>query len=323
MPRLAWLVVACAATAGLVLAAASAEDAFQGLYEGACKDAKGEHKLEARIVACGKGTYKAFFRQPLGGGKVAKVELDGKIEGDKVAFQGKAGDAEWAVACADAALQGTCGQGCTLEMKRVVRPSPTLGAKPPAGAIVLVDGKNFGEVAKKPLKDGSEQPWTLADGGIEVPKGGMNSKRTFDGSLRIHIEFKNPLMPEARGQARGNSGAFLPNGSEIQVLDSFGMTTYTGGGCGGLYKYKDPDAFDEFSLASAPPLQWQTYDIEYRVRKQGGKPAGKPRVTVFHNGIRIHDNAELDKDAKPGPLSFQDHGNPVQYRNIWVVPLAD
>jgi hypothetical protein len=115
----------------------------------------------------------------------------------------------------------------------------------------------------------------------------------------------------------------MPNGTEIQVLESFGMTTYKGGGCGGLYAYKDPDSFDEFSLASAPPLQWQTYDIEYRVQKKDGKLAGNPRVTVLHNGILIHDKAELDRKAHAGRVSFQDHGNPVQFRNTWVVPLTE
>jgi len=321
MHRLALFVAACVGIAAVAAAAEPPIESVQGLYEGACKDAKGEHKLEARVVACGKGTYKVFVRQPLADGKVAKVELDGKVEGDALRFA-RTGDVAWAAAYADGTLTGTCGQGCTLQAKRIVRESPTLGVKPPAGAIVLLDGKNFDEVTKKPLKDGKEQEWKPVDGGgIEVPKGGLTSKRSFDGSFKLHVEFKCPLVPDGRGQGRGNSGVYLPNGSEIQVLDSFGMTTYTGGGCGGLYKYKDPDAFDEFSLASAPPLQWQTYDVEYRVEKKDGKPAGKPRVTVLHNGIKIHDNAELDKDAKPGPFSFQDHGNPVHYRNIWVLPL--
>jgi hypothetical protein len=90
-----------------------------------------------------------------------------------------------------------------------------------------------------------------------------------------------------------------------------------------LYAYKDPDAFDEFSLASAPPLQWQTYDVEYRVEKKDGKLVGKPRVTVLHNGIKIHDKAELDRGAHVGGFHFQDHGSPVEFRNIWVLPLEE
>jgi hypothetical protein len=323
MLRMLSLAVACLGLAGVTLAAAPSDEVVQGIYEGICKDASGEQKVEARIVACGKGTYKAFLRLQVTPRVVGKIELDGKVEGDAVAFKGKAGNVEWTASYAEGAIKGTGGRSGTLELKRVVRESPTLGAKPPAGAIVLLGEKNYDGVTKKPLKDGKEPEWTPVDGGgIRVPNGGMNSKQTLgDVSFRLHIEFKCPLMPEARDQGRGNSGVYLPNGDEIQVLDSFGMTTYTGGCCGGLYKYKDPDLFDVFTLASLPPLQWQTYDIEYRVLKQGGKLTGKPRVTVFHNGIKIHDNFEIQKDAKPGTIHFQDHGHAVHYRNIWVQPL--
>jgi hypothetical protein len=322
MNRLFVCLAACAGLIGSAWAAAPPEAAVQGLYEGVCKDAQGQQKLEARVVAMGRGTYKIFVRQLPGEGKLLKVELDGKADDQTVRFKGKAGGAEWIASYADGAILGTCGQGATLEMKRVERKPPTLGAKPPQGAIVLLDGKNFGELTRRPPRSATEEPWKLVDGGaIEVPKNGMNSKRQFDGSIKLHVEFWLPLMAEARGQDRANSGVYQPNGDEIQVLDSFGVTTYKGGGCGGLYHYKDPDAFDQFSLASLPPLEWQTYDIEYRVEKKDGKPAGKPRVTVYHNGVKIHDNAELNQPARVGGLHFQDHGNPVQYRNIWVVPL--
>lgn len=317
-------IVACAGLVGAACAAAPREEAVQGIYEGACKDAKGEHKIEARVVAWGNGTYKVFVRQPLAEGKVAKVELDGKTEGESIRFTARAGGAEWTASYADGAIKGTCGEGCTLEMKRVVRESPTLGAKPPAGAIVLLDGKKFDELVITPRRTAAGQEWKLVEGGgIVVPRGGMNSKRQFAGSFKLHVEFRLPLMPAARDQGRANSGVYLPNGDEIQVLDSFGSTSYKGGGCGGLYAYKDPDAFDQFSLASLPPLQWQTYDVEYRVTQKDGKPTGKPRVTVLHNGIRIHDNVELERPARVGGLHFQDHGNPVQYRNIWVLPLEE
>ena len=321
MYRLALTIVVCVGMiAGAALAAGPKVVDVQGLYEGGCKDAKGTTKMEARVVACGKDAYKVYVRIPAGENKVTKVELDGKTEGDDVKFQGASDDVKWAASYADGMIKGTCGADCTLELKRVVRVSPTMGAKPPAGAIVLIDGENFDEMTMG--KPGQE--WKKLEGGaIQVPKGGMNSKRRFAGSLKVHVEFRSPLMPGATGQGRGNSGVFLPNGDEIQVLDSFGMDTYTGGGCGGLYKYKDSDAFDKFSLASAPPEQWQTYDIEYRVETKDGKPTGKPRGTVLHNGIKIHDNVELHKDARAGGFQFQDHGNPVCYRNIWVVPLED
>ncbi len=319
MHRVVLLMIVWLAVVGLACAAAPPIESVQGIYEGIAKFAGGEHQVEARVVAWGQGTYKVYVRPLLGEGNVAKVELDGKPDGDTLRFSGKAEEADWVASYADGAIRGTVGKDGKLELKRVVRQSPTLGAKPPAGAIVLLDGKTFDEVTKR-----GQQEWKLVEGGgIQVPNGGMNSKRQFNGNIKLHVEFNLPLMPEARDQGRSNSGVYLPNGDEVQVLDSFGSPSYKGGGCGGLYAYKDPDAFDRFSLASLPPLQWQTYDIEYRVQKKDGKPAGKPRVTILHNGVKIHDNAELRNDARVGGLHFQDHGNPVQFRNIWVVPPAD
>jgi hypothetical protein len=336
MCRLISLVVALFVLAAAAIAAAPAVQDVQGLYEGTRTDSSGSHKFEARVVALGKGAYKVFIREiretretrvtrisrEVDSAAVAKSELVGKTDGEAVTFTGKSNAGDWAASYANGAITGTCGKDGKIKMKRVVRVSATMGAKPPAGAVVLIDGKNFSEVVAKPGKDGKAPEWKVAaDGGVMVAKGGINSKRSFDGSFKMHVEFKNPLMPEAQGQGRANSGCFMPNGDEVQVLDSFGMTTYKGGGCGGIYKYKDPDAFDEFSLASTPPGQWQTYDIEYIVETKDGKPTGKPVITVLHNGIKIHDKFQLQKAAKGEPFQFQDHGNPVQYRNIWVLPI--
>jgi len=328
MCRLISLVVALSlfVPAGAAMAAAPAVQDVQGLYEGTRTDTGRAHKFEfeARVVALGKGAYKVFVREAGAAvvNAVVKVELDGKTEGEAVTFSGKSDAGDWVASYADGGIAGACGKDGKVAMKHIVRVSATMGAKCPAGAVVLIDGKNFNEVVAKPGKDGKPQEWKVAaDGGVMVAKGGINSKRSFDGSFKMHVEFKNPLMPEARGQGRANSGCFMPNGNEVQVLDSFGMGTYTGGCCGGIYKYKDPDAFDEFSLASAPPGQWQTYDIEYTVKSTDGKPTGKPVITVLHNGIKIHDKFQLNMDAKGGPFQFQDHGNPVQYRNIWVLPI--
>ncbi|HEY3320287.1 MAG TPA: DUF1080 domain-containing protein [Planctomycetota bacterium] len=169
------------------------------------------------------------------------------------------------------------------------------------------------------------------DGSIQVPKGGINSAKPIEGSFDYHVEFMNPFQPKEHSQGRGNSGVYLPNGQEIQVLDSFGECTYTGGGCGGLYAYQDPLTMDtiesikppenKYNLTSLPPGTWQTYDIQYRVEKKDGKWVGKPKITVFFNGIKIHDNVELKQDAKKGAFHLQDHGNAVRYRNIWAVPV--
>jgi len=154
----------------------------------------------------------------------------------------------------------------------------------------------------------------------------------FKGSFDYHVEFLIPLRAESRGQGRGNSGVFFPCGTEIQVLDSFGMPTYTGGCCGGLYKWINPNAMQDipslkdkksenkFNLASLPPLEWQTYDIEYRV-KVGKNGKKESYLTAYQNGIKIHDNVKLRRPFREGNLQYQDHGNPVHYRNIWFVPV--
>jgi hypothetical protein len=382
--RHCWSIFAIAAAvatiASVAWAAPPPEVEVQGIYEGTGKNAAGESKIELRVVAQGKDTYKVFVRQ-FSGATLTRVELAGKTAGETIAFEGKVGEIVWKGAYAPGVIKGECGPGGTFEAKRVERKSPTLGKQPPAGAIVLLDGKDFTKLVRAngsewylgdmsmhgwpvwevPLrviaqKEPAEWPtkdkllpkdWFLSkvrrqadvvigigeDGSIQVPRDGINSAQEFEGSLDLHVEFMIPFMPTEHSQGRGNSGVYLPNGEEIQVLDSFGDVTYRGGGCGGLYNYKDPDTMElieslknqqecRFTLASLPPLTWQTYDITYRVDKKDGKYAGKPHVTVFHNGIKIHDNAALRNDARKGIFHFQDHGNAVRYRNIWVLPVA-
>ena len=186
------------------------EAEVQGLYEGTLKDAK----LEVRVVAQGKEAFKVYVRQALADGKVTKAELEGKIEGDAVAFKSK--DGEWSAAWTSGALKGSGPGGAALEAKRVQRKPPSMGKAAPAGAIVLLDGKDFSQLTKSSKED----DWKPAeDGSIQIPKGGMNSKQAFDGSYDLHVEFMCPFMPAARGQGRGNSGCYQPNGDEVQVLD--------------------------------------------------------------------------------------------------------
>ena len=177
------------------------------------------------------------------------------------------------------------------------------------------------------------------DGSIQVPTGtGMESKQAFPGGFDAHVEFLCTLRATGRGQGRGNSGVYLPNGQEIQILDSFGSVTYFGGGCGGIYGKKDPDTMEpipslqgvkenSFTLASLPPDEWQTFDFEFRVKKgesrvkKGEKDAGQGLLTVYHNGIKIHDTVETRVGS--GRWYFQHHGDPVRFRNIWVLPIGD
>ena len=152
---------------------------------------------------------------------------------------------------------------------------------------------------------------------------GATSKRKFQ-NCQLHIEFLLPFMPEARGQARGNSGCYLQGRYEVQMLDSFGLEGKNNE-CGGIYTIAEPSVNMCF-----PPLAWQTYDIDYTPARfdAAGKKTANARITVKHNGVTIHDNVELahitpggapKEEPGKGPFQLQAHGNPVTYRNIWVV----
>jgi len=133
-------------------------------------------------------------------------------------------------------------------------------------------------------------------------------------------------MPNAKGQARGNSGVYLQGRYEVQVLDSYGLDSKDND-CGGIYEVAKP-----LVNACKAPTVWQSYDIEFHAPVfRDGKKVSPPRVSVIHNGVQIHKDVAVTVDntrsglggdpSTPGPIMLQDHGNPVQYRNIWVVPL--
>ncbi|MFM7244502.1 MAG: DUF1080 domain-containing protein [Planctomycetaceae bacterium] len=200
-------------------------------------------------------------------------------------------------------------------LAKVERTSPTLGAAPPEGAIVLVDGA--GPVDERQTLVTPR----LTDDGLVME--GMTTRQSF-GDARWHIEFRLPYMPEASGQARGNSGAYVMGVYEVQMLDSFGLEGRDNE-CGGVYSVKPPAV-----NMCLPPLAWQTYDIDVTApRFEGGRKVTNARMTVRHNGVVIHDDIEIAKvtpggvrgeEGPTGPLFLQDHGNPVRYRSIWVLP---
>lgn len=198
-----------------------------------------------------------------------------------------------------------------MEMKRVSRQSPTHGAKPPAGATVLFDGKDHNRFPGSKVTD---------DGLLE--QGATSTDKFQDGTL--HIEFMLAYKPAARGQNRGNSGVYLQSRYEVQVLDSFGLDAKKND-CGGIYNIAAPMLNMCF-----PPLTWQTYDIDFTAAKfdASGNKTTNARMTVKHNGVLVHDNVEVPhittsapekEQPAPGPLHLQNHGNPVRYRNIWFL----
>ena len=208
--------------------------------------------------------------------------------------------------------------------------TPDHPGKPPSDAIVLFNGKDLSQWVSM---DGSPAKWRIRNGVLEcVPgAGSIRTLRCF-GYCQLHLEFATPYPPKGEGQGRGNSGVFFGMGRyEIQILDSYQNKTYADGMCGAIYNQYPP-----LVNACRPPGQWQTYDIIWTPPKfdQNGNLISPAVVTAFQNGILIHHNAVLiggtdwlDRPAyKPHPeklpISLQDHGNPIRFRNIWVRELG-
>jgi hypothetical protein len=292
---------------------ADADFPYQGEYAGSVKSDDGDVKWGLQIIALGKGKFHAVaYRGGLPGAgwdKDGKREADGEITDGVLVFQGDEASAR--IKDGAATLLNKDG-GEIGKLERVTRLSPTLAARPPEGAVVLFDGKSADAFKGGKLTD---------DGLLQQ---GCTSNQKF-GSCKVHIEFRLPYQPEDRGQARGNSGIYVGARYECQMLDSFGLTGENNE-CGGLYSVKAPDV-----NMCLPPLAWQTYDIDYTAAKyDGDKLVANPRVTIEHNGVVIHNDVELPGERsttaapnkpgpEPGPIYLQDHGNPVRYRNIWVV----
>ncbi len=206
---------------------------------------------------------------------------------------------------------------------------------PPKGAIVLFDGKDLDQWTKTNGKDAAG--WKLVDGGAAQVNGTGNiiTKEKFDGHFKLHVEFRVPYMPQASGQGRGNSGVYLQGRYEVQVLDSYGLDSKDND-AGAIYEVAKP-----LVNACKAPTVWQSYDIEFTAPKcEDGKITEPAHMTVYQNGVKIQDKTRLarkDKEGKeelvtntraglggdpckPGPIMLQDHGNPVQFRNVWLLP---
>ncbi len=211
----------------------------------------------------------------------------------------------------------------------VVAPRGQNGA--PSDALVLFDGSGFEEWIM--TRDSSEVIWHLnKDGSMTVrdTAGDIQTKRNF-GDLQLHLEWRSPADIQGAGQSRGNSGVFLNNLYEVQVLDNNDNKTYVNGQVGSVYKQHIP-----LAMASVPSGEWNTYDIFYRAPEfdSMGNKVKSGTITVIHNGVLVQDHVEI-KGTTPyigwpknpphgkGPIRLQDHGDNsrVSYRNIWIREL--
>jgi hypothetical protein len=290
----------------------------QGEYEG---EIAGE-KYGLQIVALGDKKFDAYF---LAGGLPgsgwdgrSRVKLTGTLDDaqEKPAAAGFKGIG-WsgrAEAGKPSTFKGKSPRGDEFTLTQVVRKSSTEGARPPEGAVILFDGTGAAE-------------WNggkLVEEKLLGP--GPTTKKTFK-DCKLHVEFRLPFKPAGRGQDRGNSGVYLQQRYEIQILDSFGLVPRNND-CAAVYEQTPPGV-----NVCYPPLSWQTYDIEFTAARydKDGKKTANAVVTVLHNGVKVHDKVEIkgptghgkeEKDT-PGAINLQSHGNPVHFRNIWLVEVKE
>jgi hypothetical protein len=288
--------------------AENSDFSVQGEYA-ASESGKGDYGVQ--VVALGQTRFDAYV---LEGGlpgvgwdkKKKRTRISGSTAAGKTSFQGEG----YSVVIEDGKLELKSGDKKLATLSHIERTSSTMGAKPPKGSVVLFDGTHVDSWDKGRL---SEDKLLME---------GPTSKQKF-GDVSLHIEFRLPYQPKALGQSRGNSGIYLQGRYETQMLDSFGLEGKSNE-AGGIYNVKDPDVNMCF-----PPLSWQTYDIDFKAaRFKDGEKIENAIMSVRHNGVLVQDKVECPgatrssrggKEAEPGPIYLQNHGNPVRYRNIWVL----
>lgn len=197
----------------------------------------------------------------------------------------------------------------------------------PSDAVVLFNGKDLSEWTSL---DGTPAKWEVKEGSVTVVKGAgdIKTKKVF-GDMQLHIEWRTPAIVESEGQGRGNSGIFLQERYELQVLDSYESQTYRNGQAGAIYKQHSP-----LVNATRKPGEWQTYDVIYTTPRfsESGDAIIPAYITVLHNGIVIQNHVEIRGPTEfkglpvyvahgKASIKLQDHGNPVSYRNIWLREL--
>ncbi len=199
-----------------------------------------------------------------------------------------------------------------------------LPGKPPSDAVVLFDGSDLSMWSHA---DGSPSQWIIRDGVATVNGGNLLTKEHY-GDMQLHLEFMIPVLFGEAKKGRGNSGIYIQNNYEIQIIDSYNNFEYAEGMCASVYRQTMP-----LANACRPPGIWQEYDIIFRAPRFGadGKKEKNAVVSVWQNGVLVQDHTEItgptgaaggNPEVPKGPIHLQDHGNPVKYRNIWVRSLA-
>lgn len=277
--------------------------------------------IAAQVYPIGRGKYHVRITSKLDTRCPIIFDGEAPLVDGKISF----GEGRFTGVIEQGEITGSRASGkITYHMKKVDRVSPTMGRAAPSDAVVLFDGTNLEQWT-------GQDGWLVTDEGymMVTPDGGYLVSKDAYKDIELHVEFRSSLMPKAKGQQRGNSGVFVQNEYEIQVLDSYGLEGYFDE-CGALYKVVAPKV-----NACAPPLHWQTYDITFRAaRYEGDKVVEYPRITVYQNGVLIHNDQvieqitawqEADRLAPPprdaGHIKLQGHNNFVQFRNIWVREL--
>ena len=304
----------------VLLAAAPAKNEFvPAKADPLVGDWRGEGVV-AQVIVTGEGAYQASLLKAFDTADKPLAVLKGTREGDAVKLTGGG----WTATLDQSGFVGSK-ENERFDLKHITRTSPTLGATPPEGAIVLFDSESLDAWVKKDgkdwLKESGPPAWKLADGAMKVVPGAdsLISRQSF-GDCRVHVEFRTLGAPT-------NSGIYLQARYEVNISETYGRAKGSpSGALDNCTKKGQPRV-----RASLPPLAWQTLDIDFRAPRfdAEGKKTAAARATVRVNGVVAYDDQELSPprgaagrlgEAPTGPLLLQEHGAPLQFRNIWVVP---